>query len=65
MGSGRFVGVAIEWEILGMGFEEFVGVGQMGCGGFEEWVLGNFKDGVGEFIGVGQMGCWEAQIDVS
>ena len=35
------------------GFEEFVGVGQMGCGGFEEWVLGNFKDGFEEFIGVG------------
>ena len=47
------------------GFEEFIGVGQMGCGRFEEWVLGNFKDGVREFIGVGQMGCWEAQIDVS
>nr|POE69248.1 hypothetical protein CFP56_41127 [Quercus suber] len=45
MGSGGFVGVGIEWETSGMGFEEFVGVGQIGCGGFEELVLGNFRDG--------------------
>ena len=27
IGSGGFVRVGFEWEISGMGFEEFVGVG--------------------------------------
>ena len=28
----------------------FVRVGQMGCGGFEEWVFGNFRDGCGGML---------------
>ena len=43
--NGGFVRVGFEWEISRMGFKEFVGMGQMRCGGFEEWVLGNFRDG--------------------
>ena len=34
----------------GMGSGGFDGVGQMGCGGFEEWVLGNFRDGCGGML---------------
>ena len=50
MGSGGFVRVGFEWEISRMGFKEFVVVGQMRCGGFEEWVLGNLRDGCGGML---------------
>ena len=34
----------------GMGSGGFVGVGQIGCGGFEEWVFENFRDGCGGML---------------
>ena len=64
MGSDGFVGVGFEWEISGKSFKEFVGVGQMGRGGFEEWVFGKFQRWVWWDAQIGVGSCNTAQIPI-
>ena len=56
MRSGGFIGVGLlsgkfqGWVHWSWAFEWEISVGQMGCGGFEEWVFGNFRDECGGML---------------